>query len=296
MKQNNEQEAGQLALITEERGLFHDSLLAQNILKLNQNGVASNADKDSKTSVAIAKGIAERLGTEQKRRRRLAGQSSGSKFENACKDFVERTFTRLGHLRPGQWTVEQVVSRKRLTIANYEQYSHLLELKEAADENPHLAAIISGYTIAPDLVVLREPEGDAGINSGGLLVDDVYTQMSVLRRSNNPKPILHASISCKWTMRSDRAQNTRTEALNLLRNRKGRAPHIVAIVGEPLPSRIASIAIGTGDIDCTYHFALRELRETLEELDYEDAQELVEIMVLGKRLKDISDLPLDLAV
>ena len=100
----------------------------------------------------------------------------------------------------------------------------------------------------------------------------------------------------KWTIRSDRAQNSRTEALNLIRNRKGHLPHIVVVTGEPLPSRLASIALGTGDIDCVYHFALLELRETLEELELSDAQEMLEIMVAGKRLKDIADLPLDLAV
>jgi hypothetical protein len=108
--------------------------------------------------------------------------------------------------------------------------------------------------------------------------------------------LLHASVSCKWTIRSDRAQNTRTEALNMMRNRKGHLPHIVVVTGEPLPSRIASIALGTGDIDCVYHFALPELIATVDELDIPDSQEMVRIMVEGKRLKDISDLPLDLAV
>lgn len=109
-------------------------------------------------------------------------------------------------------------------------------------------------------------------------------------------PILHASVSCKWTIRSDRAQNARSEGLNLVKNRKGRLPHIVVITAEPTPSRIASIALGTGEIDCVYHFALPELEETLAELQYDDAKELVAIMVQGKRLRDISDLPLDLAV
>src|ERR1035438_2137764 len=75
--------------------------------------------------------------------------------------------------------------------------------------------------------------------------------------SNGGLPILHASISCKWTIRSDRVQNARSEALNLIRNRKGRLPHVVVVTGEPLPSRLSAIALGTGDIDCVYHFALR---------------------------------------
>ena len=43
------------------------------------------------------------------------------------------------------------------------------------------------------------------------------------------------------------------------RNRKGNLPHIVVVTGEPMPARIASLALGTGDIDCVYHFALYEL-------------------------------------
>lgn len=73
-------------------------------------------------------------------------------------------------------------------------------------------------------------------------------------------------------------------------------PAGVVVTAEPTPSRLASLALGTGDIDCVYHFALYELQQTLQALAYHDAQDLLEIMVSGKRLKDISDLPLDLAI
>ena len=97
-------------------------------------------------------------------------------------------------------------------------------------------------------------------------------------------------------MRSDRAQNSRTEALGLIRNRKGRLPHIVVVTGEPMPARIASLALGTGDIDCVYHFALNELVDAVNDVGAEDSIEMLKILITGKRLKDISDLPLDLAV
>lgn len=71
---------------------------------------------------------------------------------------------------------------------------------------------------------------------------------------------------------------------------------IVVVTAEPTPSRLASIALGTGDIDCVYHFALYELQETVKALGMGDAADLLAVMVDGKRLKDISDLPLDLAV
>lgn len=152
------------------------------------------------------------------------------------------------------------------------------------------------YVIAPDILVLRHPESDKVINAKQNLVDDSIALLTSLRKRNNTLPILHASISCKWTLRSDRAQNARSEALNLIRNRKGRAPHIAVVTGEPLPSRLASIALGTGDLDCVYHFALHELMASVEELGLEDPAQMVKIIVDGKRLKDIADLPLDLAV
>lgn len=144
--------------------------------------------------------------------------------------------------------------------------------------------------------MVRETEEDEVINNPALLVDDTVTRLASLRKKNGGLSLLHASISCKWTIRSDRAQNARSEALNLVRNRKGRLPHIVVVTAEPTPSRLASIALGTGDIDCVYHFALYELQATVQALGLDDAADMLDIMVKGNRLKDISDLPLDLAV
>ena len=84
--------------------------------------------------------------------------------------------------------------------------------------------------------------------------------------------------------------------MNLIRNRKGHLPHIVVVTGEPLPSRLASLALGTGDIDCMYHFALYELVKAVKDTGAEDSIEMLNALIEGKRLKDISDLPLDLSV
>lgn len=206
-------------------------------------------------------------------------------------------FAKLGHLRPGTWDVHQVSGRNRLEIAKYAQYAHLVALDRAAKLDPELAAALgSDYTITPDIVVVRDTENDDAINSKLHLIDDTVSTLADLRKQNGGLPTLHASISCKWTIRSDRAQNARSEALNLIRNRKGRLPHVVVVTAEPTPSRLASIALGTGDIDCVYHFALYELQAAVKALGLDDATDLLAVMVDGKRLKDISDLPLDLAI
>lgn len=281
--------------IQEARRAFHAALL-QSTLTISTAGVPSNADKDSKPSVAIARGIADMLKAETIGKR-IAGQTSGSQFEGMCSDFVRHTFLKLGHLRPGTWDVRQVGGRNRLEIARYEQYAHLVALDRVAKKDAELAAALgSDYTITPDIVISRDTECDEAINAPAFLVDDSVSTHASLRKINGGLPLLHASISCKWTIRSDRAQNARSEALNLMRNRKGHLPHIVVVTAEPMPSRLASIALGTGDIDCVYHFALYELQKTVEGLGMGDAAETLAIMVNGKRLKDISDLPLDLAV
>jgi len=139
------------------------------------------------------------------------------------------------------------------------------------------------------------------INAPYAVVDSDIALHSPLRKRNSDVKILHASISCKWTIRSDRAQNARSEALNLVKNRKGNLPHVVVVTAEPLPSRLASIALGTGEVDCVYHFALKELRESIEELvesgRTDDATlDMLLTMTEGDRLRDIADLPLDLAI
>jgi hypothetical protein len=52
--------------------------------------------------------------------------------------------------------------------------------------------------------------------------------------------------------------------------------------------------MGTGDIDCVYHMALQELISSVNESRNEDQGEMLDTLVNGKRLRDISDLPFDL--
>jgi hypothetical protein len=289
------------SLLQKARRTYHATLLESGTLRLTTkkdkagNPVGTpyptNADADSPTSVAIATAILKLIEEESKVGERLKGQISGSKFEQITKSFVTSTFSRLSALRPGNWDL----SPKKRSITRFDQYHHLADIQAVAENNPEIAAVLGReYVIAPDIVLVRMPEPDETINSNEFLVDDTIATRSSLRKSVNNRPILHASISCKWTLRSDRAQNARSEALNLVRNRKGRLPHVIVVTGEPLPSRLASLALGTGDIDCVYHFALPELMSAVAGMG--DTYDLVKIMVEGKRLKDISDLPLDLAV
>lgn len=281
-------------LISSERKIFHEALVKEGVLTIN-NGIASNADNSSNLSKEISLLIANQLNARNSAK--LNGQTIGAKFESVCQSFLLRTFPFMGNLRPGKWHIEKLGNRNKLKTSSFIQYEHLSYLERIIKDDSQLAACIGNdYIVAPDIVVYREPETDNYINANETLVGDDSCRLTSIRKRFSSLPILHASISAKWTMRSDRAQNSRTEALGLIRNRKGHLPHIDVITGEPLSARLASLALGTGDIDCVYHIALYELLDAVRTVNAEDALEMLNILINGKRLKDISDLPLDLTV
>src|SRR5690348_10532117 len=79
------------AYFAQQRSLFHAGLLAEGILSVSAGGVASNADSGSALSRALAGHIATSLKVETANER-LAGQTSGGQFEEACANFLNATF------------------------------------------------------------------------------------------------------------------------------------------------------------------------------------------------------------
>jgi len=257
-----------------------------------RTGVPNIADGSSERSVQLAEGIVARLGFPTCPKP-PTGQGAGALFETLTRGYLEKAFGLLQHLRPGDW-----VFSVHGDITDFEQYEHLKDLAHILAQHPGLRATLGDYMVKPDILIGRSPVSDESISRGSGVLEGEIATLTPLRARNSqmPRPILHASISCKWTIRSDRSQNARTEGLNLIRNRQGNTPHIVIVTAEPLPSRIASVALGTGDIDCVYHMALYELAESVSQSGDETLSEMYKLLVDGKRLRDISDLPFDLAI
>lgn len=265
----------------------------------------SFADGSSKNSIAIAWRLIEKIGAggfALVEDQSITAQTAGGRFEEVTRLFLQNALDLLAHLRVGEWLYYTSVP-----ISRFDQYEHLAALEKLSRENPQIAATLGGdYIIKPDIVVAKKPALPGKINQSQEIISDndelaVFSPF-IFRSDAADKLLLHASISCKWTLRSDRGQNARTEALNLIRNRKGSVPKIVAVTGEPLPMRIASLALGTGDLDCVYHFALPELQEAVDDLisngesGLEDQKDMLNTLIEGRRLRDISDLPFDLLI
>lgn len=271
------------------RSEYHRQI-CERVLSVDTNGIPNNADKHSRISVALAKGILSQI-EHPLNPIAVSGQTSGNLFEQITASFIEASFQELSHLRPGEWVFS--IGKR---VQEFEQYEHLAQLERALQTYKELRTAFGDYLIKPDIVIGRLPVDDREINQNQNLISDDLAKHTPLRKQNSSRSILHASISCKWTIRSDRSQNSRTEGLNLIRNRKGNTPHIMIVTAEPYPQRIASLALGTGDIDCVYHIALPELQKAATEYNNEAVSEELEILINGKRLRDISDLPFDLAI
>lgn len=279
----------------EARRDYHRQLIRAGVLGL-RNGVVTNADVASATSRALAERMAEALAAETGlalQPTALSGQTLGKVFGDTTRDFIEAAMRLLPPPALSGWSY--AVSGP---ITNYAQFAHLAEIAELVEAHAELQLDFGeDYIIVPDIVVSKRPVEDAAFGEGvvGGVGNGVASSTSI-RNANQQRPLLHASVSCKWTMRSDRAQNVRTEALNLIRHRKGRLPMMVAITAEPMPSRLASLAKGTGDIDRLYHFALYELEAAARAVGNSEQEAELRLLVDGKRLADVSDLPFDLLI
>jgi len=262
-------------ILERPRKEYHQAIFSQ-LLFTDKNGIPNNADRHSNISVTLAKGIITEVALKPSVLK-MSGQTSGKSFEKITGDFIEKAFSELKHLRPGKFDFFICKS-----IADFEQYEHLALLADTLKSRRELRATLTDYIFSPDIVIGRLPLPDKEINLKKQIVSkDANAKLTPLRAVNSAKPILHASISCKWTIRSDRSQNARTEGLNLIRNRKGHTPHIVIVTAEPYPQRLASLALGTGDIDCVYHFALRELEKAARQFRNEAVLDILDTLIEG---------------
>ena len=223
-----------------------------------KSGKPNIADTSSKTSCAIAAHMLDALGITH--RVDHVGQTAGMLLEDAIHDH-------LADVMPRSRAGRRVVVSRRTIVSDFEQYAHLATLKRLIDADATgtlRASIGTDYQVKPDVTV--------GLDDG------------------KGAPFLHAAVPCKWTLRSDRAQNVRHEAVVLIRHRRGRLPHITPVTAEPMPTRLASLARGTAEVDTLYHVALDELQVAVKASGSRDQLEVLHELVGHNRLRDLADL------
>ena len=227
--------------------------------KLRWDLVPNCADGDSAESLRIAAGMLDQLGIP--RVPSDVPSDPGGPLEEMIRADLHERLPQLH--RDRHWEV-----RRGQIVTSFAQYSHLNAVDRLVLANPELRITIGcDYLIKPDVTV-------AIANLQALGAD----------------PFLHAAISCKWTIRSDRVQNIRHECNQMIRHRRGRQPHLVTVTAEPLPTRLASIARGTGEVDAVYHVAFDALSASVAENANKDQADAWRECVEQRRLLSYADL------
>ena len=237
--------------------------------KLGLVWVPNCSDVDSLESLSLGAGMLTAMGVSNPNTVAVVPAdlpaNPGTTLENWVLSELDREIPQLDPTR--DWEV-----RRGKLITEFGQYRHLMALDAVVTANPTLRVSIGrDYLIKPDVTV--------GLVGTGLL---------------HGHPFLHAAASCKWTIRSDRVQNVRHEFNQMIRHRRGRQPHLITVTAEPLPSRIASIARGTGEVDATYHIAFDELQLAVNASRNTAQQDAWSEVVGQGRLKSFGELAGDL--
>jgi hypothetical protein len=222
--------------------------------------VPNCADVGGSGSIAIAAAMYRRAGID---RVSDSGADPGGDLERLVEAHLQHRLLQDDPYMPAR---EWIVGRRRV-VSTFEQYGHLAQLEALieSDASGNLSVEIGrDYFVTPDVTV-------------GLCI-------------GRTRPILHAAVSCKWTMRSDRVQNIRHEGVILTRHRRGRQPHIVTVTVEPFPTRLASLARGTGEVDLVYHLLFDELLEATREAGSTRQNRVLEELVGQGRLAPFNAL------
>ncbi|MEO3939333.1 NgoMIV family type II restriction endonuclease [Dermatophilaceae bacterium Soc4.6] len=75
---------------------------------------------------------------------------------------------------------------------------------------------------------------------------------------------LEAGLSLKWSLRTDRARDCRSQGGKMASLRRGMTPHFAAVTMEPRPYMLRLLGGGSGEVDCVYHLDLPSLTTAIE--------------------------------
>lgn len=211
-------------------------------------------------------------------------------FNKKIKDFLEKAcLTSLDDSR--KWYLVDTSQDEATDISRYEYGEYIHELMVT---NEKLSNTANGdYFVVPQFLLYREPYSDEDLNRAGALVDDFSAKQSELRAKNNPKAKLYAVSLAKYSL-PYRTQTSRTELLQVLRQKQDGQPYIFLITAEANPMHLDSFILRAQEIDCVYHVDLSGLMEKAKKKEDNTAADLLQDLIRNKRLKGISCFPLDL--
>lgn len=208
----------------------------------------------------------------------------------------------------------QLVMRRSQSIRQFAQYQHLGAYQQFQNEYrgpsqslSDVEAYLEGLTKSRErtgaLRSLRKAIKAADADHQVVLeliaatAEESLLKLDLTIADADATPRLLLAASCKWSLRTDRAQDCITQGNKLAAMRRGSLPHFAVLTMEPRPAMLRLLAYGSGAVDCVYHVALPDLRRAALKLDQRkgtksarEQRESLERMVAQGRLRDFDAL------
>lgn len=246
-------------------------------------GISNKAasDKDEPTgsvfATAVAVDLAEHVAA--------AGMPVDVIPEQPLNEFEQyRHVGRLGQIKPGR-SKEFDRAWKKLT-------AHLR--RDAADSNvDRIESLISDVESILDMESQQLQSAIDEFGTESLLGLDVTVSRPAPTVSALPH--LETGLSLKWSLRTDRAQDCRSQGAKMSALRRGQMPHFAAVTMEPRPYMLNLLGGGSGDIDCVYHLDLQSLTTAVNAVYTGNKQrvkgrDLFHRLVDKRRIRDYDEL------
>jgi len=249
---------------------------AKDLCGYRDHGKPNTSDKTKPDSVALGFALFDALGVP----RDTPGQDeTGLPFaQRVAADLTAR----LSASHHGLCVVPEGV------VNTFQQYRHVGALADIAVEPSvayekawrRLTAEARKRVIAPPAAVTRleqliedvERATSAEVEARQTALAEIGTEsllkldVTVARLQPPRLPELEIGLSLKWSLRTDRAQDCRSQGAKLSALRRGRMPHFAAVTMEPRPYMLNLLGGGSGDVDCVYHLHLPALQAAVDDV------------------------------
>lgn len=249
---------------------------AKDLCRYRGHGMPNTSDRSDKASVALGNALFEVLGVDPDHR---GDEPTGSPFALSVADHLAAQV----NASPGRVIVEP---ERPLNV--FQQYRHVGALADIEiEQSPEYAkawrrlvaevrkqvtspprtverveGLVKGVDDAVAGDVLRRRRALSEVGAESLLKLDV----TIADPQPGRLPELEVGLSLKWSLRTDRAQDCRSQGAKLSALRRGRMPHFAAVTMEPRPYMLNLLGGGSGDIDCVYHLDLRALTQAIDDV------------------------------
>lgn len=278
---------------------------AKDLCKYRENGKPNTSDASEKLSVEIGEALFDVLGVSHVRTNDK-DEPTGSQLAKAVTADLLRRFA------PGGST-EVGAERK---LYEFEQYRHVGAIRDVRPgrskefnaawkrRTTHIRNRATGADVARVEAMIEAVERSVETSDAALrkLLDELGDEsmfgldLTVARQGLPARlPTLELGLSLKWSLRTDRAQDCRSQGAKMSALRRGRMPHFAVVTMEPRPYMLNLLGGGSGDVDCVYHLDVPALTEAVDAVYGKTSQrrrgrDQFHRLVDQRRIRDYDDL------